>query len=107
MSALPKIIVACDTRWEWGRSFLRGIATFAEKHGPWDCDFTIVEPLSRADVARVNEADGLISRVNTRTAAAVVRRLKVPVVTIEEGNKVRLPNVCSDSQGIGKLAAEH
>ena len=107
MKRHPKIIVAFDARWEWGRSILRGIAAFSEAYGPWDCDFTVVDSLRGADVLRINAADGLISRVDTPAGAAVVRRLRVPVVTVEDETLVKSPNVSSDAEAIGRMAAKH
>ena len=31
----PRIAVLVDSSSGWGRRIIRGIATFAEKHGPW------------------------------------------------------------------------
>lgn len=107
MKKVPRMIVAFDTRGEWGRSFLRGIANFAERYGPWDCDFTFVGPLASQDVQRINNADGLIAHVNTPKSSALVKRIKVPIVTVELGAPSHLPNVHCDPVGIGKIAAKH
>jgi len=107
MKRVPRIFIAFDTSRGWGREFLRGIATFAERHGPWDCDFTLVGPLSMGDVRRINTADGLIAHVNTPAATAILKRVKIPVVSLELGSTTRLPNVYSDPVAIGKMAADH
>jgi LacI family transcriptional regulator len=107
MKRVPRIFIAFDTSRGWGRGFLQGIAAFAERYGPWDCDFTLVGPLRMGDVRRINAADGLIAHVNTRGTEAILKRVKVPVVSLELGSRLHLPNVYSDPAAIGQMAANH
>jgi LacI family transcriptional regulator len=104
---------------EWSRSFgrdlLRGIARYAKLHGPWNCYVTPGDLRRATPTIRLWNGTGIIVRVETTQMARAVLKASLPAVLLGVNPLVlsrvselsRLCNVCSDSEGAGRMAAEH
>ncbi len=103
-----KIILFIESSRASGRDLLRGLARYAQLHGPWSFYW---EP-GGLEHGQPNlkdlDADGIIFRdVGHFNAQAL--RLGIPAVVVgHSGREVRrMVNVLTDSAAIGRMAAEH
>jgi LacI family transcriptional regulator len=92
-----------------GREILRGIARYVRERGPWSIAH---EPRTlEQSVPRWLESwrgDGIIARVQDRSIARAIAKIRVPTVDVlgvVEG--LPFPLVHVDDQAIGRLGAEH
>ena len=91
-----------------GRDLLKGIARYARLHGDWSFYWeasgleTSWAHLKKLDV------NGIISR-DLASSKAQMRRLGIPAVVVSHHDREAsgLINVVTDSQTIGRMAAEH
>ena len=103
-----KVILFIESSRASGRDYLRGIARYAHLHGAWSFYW---EPggfeITRQKLKTL-DADGIMLRdVDELTAQA--SRLGIPAVVLgHRDREVRgLINVVTDSEAIGRMAAEH
>jgi LacI family transcriptional regulator len=106
-SKLPRVILLIESSRASGRNLLTGIAAYARHHGPWAFYW---EPAG-LEQARPNlkslDAQGIILR--DVDAVEEVVDLGIPAIVIGH-SRPEIPglvNVVTDSEAIGKLAAEH
>ncbi|WP_419195051.1 substrate-binding domain-containing protein [Novipirellula herctigrandis] len=104
-----QVAVLVDTSTDWGRQLIRGITTYAQKHGPWHLQ---VEPRGRNEQVQLPknwEGDGIIARVANHKIAEDLRFINVPIVNISgiELDGVSFPRVTTDYEAVAELAAEH
>lgn len=103
-----KVILFIESSRGSGRDYLRGIARYAHLHGSWSFYW---EPggfeITRQKLKKL-EADGVMLR-DVGGLKAQALRLKIPAVVLgHRDREVRgLINVVTDSEVIGRLAAEH
>ena len=103
-----KVILFIESSRASGRDYLRGIARYAHLHGAWSFYWepggfeTTGQALKRLD------ADGIMLRDVARSKQQALR-LGIPAVVLgHRGREVRgLINVVTDSEAIGRMAAEH
>jgi len=107
MQKIPKVLLLIESSRASGRALLLGIAEYARYHGPWSF---LWEPGGLEKVSgRLKEfkPDGAILR-DTENLDEVMK-LKVPLIIIGH-KRPEIPNfvnVVTDSEKIGKMAAEH
>ncbi|GAA5508587.1 xylose operon regulatory protein [Novipirellula caenicola] len=106
---MPRVAVLVDTSTEWGRDLIRGVTSYAQRHGPWQLQ---VEPRGREDSSQLPSqwsGDGIIARVSNKKVAADLESRQVPVVNISgiELEGFSFPRVAIDYDATAKLASEH
>ncbi len=99
----PHVALVVQTSMAYGRRILEGVARYARENGPWSF---YLEPRSRQDPfpAWLDswDGDGVIAAVSRPQGAPPLR---VPTVDLDDqGGR---PDVQSDHQAIGALAADH
>ncbi len=104
-----RIAVLVDTATSWGRGVLRGINSYALKHGPWEI---FVEPRGLEERLRMPagwRGDGVIARVGQAELARELKALGLPVVNVSgiELPEAAFPRVATDLRASGALAARH
>lgn len=107
--SLPRVTVLVTTATGWGRGIIKGIAAFANQHGPW---LLQVEPEGERQALPAGwRGDGVIARLSTPKTAEALLRAGVPVVNVSSialaGRAAAVPRVCSDVAAGGVLAARH
>lgn len=108
-SSLPRVAILVDTSTSWGRRIITGINHYTRQHGAWQ---TFVEARGMDEPLQVPEGwegEGVIARVGTLEMAKALRRLRLPVVNISgiQLPGVTFPQVTTDMDAAGKLAASH
>ena len=105
----PRVALVVETSLAPGREILRGIARYVRERGPWSIAH---EPRTlEQSVPKWLESwrgDGIIARVQDRSIARAIARVRVPTVDVlgvVEG--LPFPLVHVDDQAIGRLGAEH
>ena len=104
---IPKVILLVESSRGSGRALLKGIANYAHHHGPWSFYW---EPggLEKAWPAlREMEADGIILRDVKKVDEALASGLPAVVIGHRQSEIPGLVNVVTDSEGIGRMGAEH
>lgn len=104
-----EVAVLVDTCTGWGRRLIRGIASYANKHGPWH---VLVEPSGREEVMRLPKGwggNGIIARVFNQGLADDLAATGIPVVNVSSIRLPRcsFPRVASDFRATAALAFEH
>lgn len=103
-----KVLLLVESSRASGRNYLQGIARYAHLHGPWSFYW---EPggfeMSRQALKKL-DVDGIILR-DVGALKTQVLRLGIPAVVVgHRDREVRgVVNVVTDSQAIGRMAAEH
>lgn len=93
----------------YGRKILSGIARYLRSHHRWSV-FVDQRELGAGPPAWLftGKWDGILSRPTTPELAALFRKMKVPVVDLNDlHDDLGLPWVGSDHRSIGQLGAEH
>ncbi|MGC3958467.1 MAG: DNA-binding transcriptional regulator [Verrucomicrobiota bacterium] len=93
----------------YGRKILGGIARYLRSHHRWSV-FVEQRELGAAppDWLFAGKWDGILTRPTTPELAALFRKMKVPVVDLNDlHDDLGLPWVGSDHRAIGRLGAEH
>lgn len=108
-SRLPHVAVCVDKSRSYGRGILRGIARYVETYGRWSL---YIDPESAGTYSenwlKDWRGDGILAYIETAELARRFLRSGIPTVELF-GHRIdlRLPQVCSDDEAIGRLAAEH
>jgi LacI family transcriptional regulator, galactose operon repressor len=103
-----KVFLSIESSRASGRHLLEGIARYAHLHGPWSFYW---EPsglgTSRATLRKL-DADGIIFRDVGRIKEEVLQ-LGIPAVVVGHSSQEvqGLINVVTDSQTVGRMAADH
>ncbi len=104
---MPKVVLLIESSRSSGRSLLRGIADYARHHGPWAFYW---EPggLEKAwPQLKTLSADGIILRDVEKIDDVLAYGLPAVVVGHSRQEIPGLANVITDSEAIGRMAAEH
>lgn len=105
----PKVALIIETSVIYGRKILNGIARYLRSHHRWSV-FVEQRELGAAppDWLFSGQWDGILSRPTTPELAALFRKMKVPVVDLNDlHDDLGLPWVGSDHRRIGQAGAEH
>lgn len=105
----PRVTVLVPASIGWGRGIIRGVAAYANRHGPWHLH---VEPEGERRLPPVGwQGDGVIARISTPAVATALARLRVPVVNVSGidlgGRTAHVPRVAIDLPAAAGLAAQH
>lgn len=104
---IPKVVLLIESSRSSGRSLLRGIADYARDHGPWAFYW---EPGGLEKVwpqLRTLDADGIILRDVEKIEDVLAYGIPAIVVGHSKQEVPGLANVITDSEAIGRMAAEH
>ncbi|HRY48289.1 MAG TPA: DNA-binding transcriptional regulator [Candidatus Paceibacterota bacterium] len=106
-SAVPKVVLLLESSRASGRALLCGVASYAHHHGPWSF-FWEPAGLEKAwPLLRTLDADGLILRDVENVDEVLASGIPAVVVGHSRTEIPGLVNVVTDSQTIGRMAAEH
>ena len=105
----PRVAVLVDTATGWGRSIVRGVASYREGQSPWQI---WVEPTGPGETHRPPaswQGDGIIARVTSVAMARELRQYNVPIVNVSgihlPGSP--LPTVTNDLEAAARMAADY
>lgn len=110
MRHCPHVALIIDTLGVYGRRILRGINHYLSSHSSWSI---YLDPYRRLEDSLPRwlldwHGDGIICRSITASSAEHLRRLKIPIVNLNDSwPDLGLPLIRSDDHTIGRLAAEH
>jgi len=107
MSRIPKVLLLVESSRGSGRALLRGIAHYARHQGPWSFYW---EPSGLEKVwpkLKTLELDGIILRDVDKLKEVLAFGIPAVVIGHGQGEVACLLNVVTDSERIGKMAAEH
>lgn len=109
MNQPPRVALIIETSVIYGRRILSGIARYLRSHHRWSVFVEQHELGSRPPVwLSSGKWDGILSRPTDPELARLFRRMKVPVVDLNDlYDRLGLPWVGSDHAGIGRLGAAH
>ena len=109
LSPLPLVAVLVPASTGWGRSIIKGVADFANRHGPWHLH--VAPEGERQTLPHGWKGDGIIARLSTPAVARTILAIGCPVVNVSgitlEGFSQRTPRVFNDLQATGEIAARH
>jgi LacI family transcriptional regulator len=103
----PRVVLLLESSRASGRALLRGVARYAQLRGPWSFYW---EPagLNRAwPVLKKAGVDGIILRDVGKLEEVVASGIPAVVVGHSRTEVPGLVNVVTDSEAIGRMAAEH
>jgi LacI family transcriptional regulator len=109
MNRPPRVALIIETSVIYGRRILSGIARYLRSHHRWSVFLEQHELGTRPpEWLSSGQWDGILSRPTDPELARLFRRMKVPVVDLNDlYEDLGLPWVGSDHAGIGRLGAAH
>jgi LacI family transcriptional regulator len=115
MVRMPKVALLVETSRGYGRDLLRGVMRYARLHGPWGFYLTPGDFVQALPRMRSWGGTGIIARVETPAVARAILASGLPTIALGLSDEQlrpdsplsRLSEVVSDSQGAGRMAAEH
>jgi len=110
MPQVYKVALLIETSNRYGRDLLYGVRDWVQKSGEkWSIRFT--EQARRASLPGWLadwEGNGIIARVDSAQAAAVLRRAKIPVVDVSADRpSSEFPRVSIDNAAVARMAVTH
>jgi LacI family transcriptional regulator len=115
MRDLPKIALLVETSRGFGREMLRGIARYAQLHGPWS--FHITAGDYDHDVPKMKQwgGSGIIARIPNERVAKAILEADLPTIALgltdeqmrPESPLAAFSELSSDANEVARIAAEH
>lgn len=109
LAARPRVTVLIPAHSGWGRGVIKGIANFANRHGPWQLH--VEAEGERRTLPHGWQGDGVIARISTPAVAKEIAALGVPAVNVSaiqlDTPTASIPRVCNDLRACGVMAARH
>jgi len=105
---IPRVALLIESSRTYGRGILRGIARYAQVHGPWSF-FAQERELHSAipDWLRSWKGQGIIARIEDRRSGKTLLKLGCPVVDVLGSVRCDgIPGFDTDAQAVAWLAAE-
>src|SRR5262245_39141038 len=106
-SAMRQVAIFIETWSAHGRGVLRGIHRYQQDHGPWAVVFRPHTPGDAPAWLRHWKGDGVLASVSHPRFAAALRRIRLPVVNVYWRPDPTFPQLLTDNDAIGRLAADH
>lgn len=109
MNQPPQVALIIETSVIYGRRILAGVARYLRSHHRWSV-FVEQHELGAPPPSWLTSSrwDGILSRPTDRAMARLFRRMKVPVVDLNDlHHDLNLPWVGSDHTAIGRMGAAH
>lgn len=109
MNQPPRVALIIETSVIYGRRILKGVARYLRSHHRWSVFLEQHELGTRPpEWLSLGKWDGILSRPTDPELAWLFRRMKVPVVDLNDLHEnLGFPWVGSDHFGIGRLGATH
>ncbi len=107
MTRIPKVVLLIESSRETGRALLRGIADFCHHHGPWSFYWEPGSMEKARPTLRTLKADGVILRDVEHVEEVLAEKIPAVVVGHRRKEFPGMANVVTDSEAIGRMAAEH
>jgi len=107
MTRIPKVVLLIESSRETGRALLRGVANFCHHHGPWSFYWAPGGMEQARPTLRTLKADGIILRDVEHVEEVLAEGIPAVVVGHRLKEFPGLVNVVTDSEVIGRMAAEH
>lgn len=104
-----QVALIVETSSAYGRDLLSGIVRYMRMHDEWSV-FLEQRDLWKQPPSWLNDwqGDGIISRATTSGLVEAIERTGVPLVEVtDRKGDLGLPQVRSDDQAIGRMAADH
>ena len=109
MAKHPQIALLIESSRAYGRGLLRGIAQYAQSHGPWGFyhqERALGEAAPRW--LRNFDGDGMIVRVDSRKLLEQIKQMDLPTVDLRCMYQIEgIPNIAVDNLAVARLAADH
>jgi LacI family transcriptional regulator len=112
---LPKVALLVETSRGFGREMLRGIARYAQLHGPWS--FHITAGDFDHDVPKMKQwgGSGIIARIPNERVAKAILDADLPTIALGLTDEQMRPDsplsafseLSSDAREVARIAAEH
>jgi len=109
MSENKRIAVLVETSTSWGRSIVKGISSYAHRHGPWYFYFEPRGLYDRPQLPKEWLGDGVIARVTNANVANEIIDSGMPAVDVSWFNlgETTIPRCTVSELSVGNLAAQH
>jgi LacI family transcriptional regulator len=107
--AVPRVALLIETSNGYARSILHGVEDFIRSHHPWHI-FLAERRRGDAPPKWLDDwdGDGIIARIENKSMAQVLARLRVPVIDLSSHRYLPgLPGVITDGRAIAEMAATH
>lgn len=110
MNEKPKVMLLIEAARAYERDLLRGVARYSDLHGPWR--FSRESPFwekrsHKALLDQLRNMDGIIMRESSYLPEIIKLRIPTIVSNCTTESIPGLPNIVSDHEAIGLMAAEH
>lgn len=108
-AAQPKVALLIETSNAYARGILRGVEDYIRARGPWSVYLAEHGRGDRPPSWLANwKGDGIIARIENRTIARALGRMKVPIVDVSAARLLPgVPWVETDDTAIAEAAAQH
>lgn len=113
MVRIPKVILLLETSRGYGRGLLRGIAKYANLHGPWsfyrDEELFYRKSSNRSLLSRLKkwDADGIVMREPKESREILALGLPTIMSPFTTEQFPEIPKFLVDCDAVGRMAAEH
>ena len=115
MRNIPKVALLVETSREFGRELLRGIARYAQQHGPWSFYVTPGDFVQEMPKMKQWGGTGIIARVTDASIAKAIVSARLPTIVVGLSSEQKRPDnplahfveIGPDESEIARLAAEH
>jgi LacI family transcriptional regulator len=115
MRDLPKIALLVETSRGFGREMLRGIARYAQLHGPWSFHITAGDFAHSVPKMRQWGGHGIIARIPNDRVARAILAANLPTIALGLTDEQMRPEsplsafseLSSDAHEVSRMAAEH
>lgn len=104
-----RVALLIETSNRYGRDLLHGVHDWVSAHRDWSLRLAEQSRFARLpDWLASWSGDGVIARVDTPAAAALLRRLQLPVVDVSaERSESEFPRVSIDNPAVARIAHAH
>jgi LacI family transcriptional regulator len=115
MRDLPKIALLVETSRGFGREMLRGIARYAQLHGPWSFHITAGDFAQSVPKMKQWGGHGIIARIPNERVARAILAANLPTIALGLTDEQMRPEsplsafseLSSDANEVSRMAAEH
>jgi len=105
----PRVALLIESSRAYGRGLLLGVAKYVREHGPWSISLQEQSPCDVIPDWRDRwKGDGIITRLDNKKMANVIRRLRVPAIYLRNvPPNMQAPMVMTNNAAAARLAFEH
>ncbi len=115
MREIPKVALLVETSRSFGRELLRGIARYAQLHGPWSFHITAGDYEQAVPKMKQWGGTGIIARIPNERVARAILEADVPTIALgltDEQMQSASPlanfsELSSDAREVSRIAADH